>query len=84
MSEMVKMLDGPHKAEAFQILLKSGLYQYLPSLFSERDVLLTSLDYGVSTLNENQMWLLALHFSNTADSAGQLKKWKLPAKKLRH
>lgn len=83
MSEMVKMLDGPHKAEAFQILLKSGLYQYLPSLFSERDVLLTSLDYGVSTLNENQMWLLALHFSNTADSAGQLKKWKLPAKKIK-
>ncbi|GIN92013.1 CCA-adding enzyme [Siminovitchia terrae] len=83
MSEMAKILDGPYKTDAFLILLKSGLYQYLPSLFNERDVLVTSLDYSVSTLNENQMWLLALHFSHTVDSVKQLKEWKLPAKKIK-
>ena len=83
MAEMAKMLEGPYKTEAFKILLRSGLYKFLPSLFNKREVLLAALDYRISPLNENQIWLLFLYLSQTTSTDRELKKWKLPTKKIK-
>ncbi|MFD1707152.1 CCA tRNA nucleotidyltransferase [Siminovitchia sediminis] len=81
--EMMKLLSGPFKKDAFHILLQSGLYRFLPSLFNEEEVLESAMAYPISSLNENQLWVLALYFSNTSEGWRRLKRWKLPAKKMK-
>lgn len=83
MLEMVKLLDGPNKSEAFNILITSGLYKYLPSIFSEKHVIEAAYSYQISSLKEEGMWLLALYLLNNDDYAAQLKCWKLPSKKIK-
>ncbi|VEF47990.1 tRNA cytidylyltransferase [Bacillus freudenreichii] len=83
MVEMVKLLDGPNKSEAFNILFTSGLYKYLPSLFNEKKVIDATMKYQISSLNEDDMWLLALYLADADDHAEELKSWKLPSKKIK-
>lgn len=83
MVEMVKLLEGSYKKEAFHILLDTGLYRYLPSIFNERDVIYSIQKLDISSLNEQQMWLLSLYISHFADSGQHLKRWKLPTKKIK-
>ena len=37
--EMEKLLEGPYRIKALQLLLESGLYQFLPSLLKDRETL---------------------------------------------
>ena len=82
-SEMVRLLEGEYKERALKLALSSRLYAYLPSLLNDGDVLKKSLEYTFESLSEPEMWLLFLALSDHADPASELKKWRLPARKIK-
>ncbi|MEK3886049.1 CCA tRNA nucleotidyltransferase [Bacillus sp. FSL K6-3431] len=81
-AEMQKLLDGKDKRKALEIALKTRIYQYLPSIFNLKQVLLEGLSLPIEQLKETEMWLLFLYLTNADEPISLLKKWKLPAKKI--
>lgn len=81
--EMEKLLGGTYKAEAFSLLLESGLYQYLPSIFTEENLLKDIRTIPLFFLNEQETWLLALDMLNEENKLAALKKWRLPLRKAK-
>lgn len=82
-AEMVKLLDGKYKENALHIILTAELFNYFPALFSHEDLLSEVLSLPIKELNEAEMWLLLLYLENVDEPAAMLKKWKLPAKKIK-
>lgn len=81
-AEFAKLLNGKHKKKAFELLLKTGIYMYLPSLFNKEEVVRSASRLEISSLKENDMWLLALYLSGE-NPVTTLKKWRLPSKKIK-
>lgn len=81
-SEMIKLLDGQNKKKALEVLLSSRLNNYLPSLFNEKQVILNCISYSISSLKEIHMWLLALYIAQEQQPAHELRKWRLPKRKI--
>lgn len=81
-AEFEKLLNGKHKKEAFELLIKTGIYVQLPSLFNQEDVIRSASKLEISALKEHDMWLLALYLSGE-NPAPALRKWRLPTKKIK-
>lgn len=81
-AEFEKLLNGRYKKKAFALLFKTGIYKQLPSLFNQKQVILTASRLEIASLKDLDMWLLALYLSGE-NPATTLKKWRLPSKKIK-
>lgn len=81
--EMEKLMEGPYCVKAVQLLLESGLYQFLPSLLTDREVLEKLIALPIRELSIVEIWSLICLLYNNDDISGLLKAWKLPSKKIK-
>lgn len=81
--EIEKLMDGPYRENALQLLLESGLYQYLPSLMNNRDILEKLIALPIQELSNVEIWSLLCMLSKSDHLADMLKAWKLPSKKIK-
>ena len=82
-AEMTKLLKGKHKEQALELAFSSQLYTYRPSLLNNEQLIRSVLSLPIQALGEIEMWLLFLFMANTDDPSNQLKKWKLPRRKIK-
>ena len=83
--EFEKLLNGINRKSAFEILLDTNLFRYLPGL-SEREVGLRKLaDFDYESLTVDEMWSLLLYLMeiDSEEVEGFLRQWKLPIKKIK-
>ncbi|WP_079509532.1 CCA tRNA nucleotidyltransferase [Mesobacillus jeotgali] len=83
--EFEKLLAGPGRKEAIQLLVKSGIYQYLPGL-DERDSQLISFSSHLTTdLKLEESWVLLLFELGLAQTEIEdfLRGWKLPLQRIK-
>ena len=81
-AEFEKLLSGSFKEVSLRAIERTGLYQYLPGLKDEGQVIETAASLSVNHLTNEQMWVLMLHLSK--DSENFLHNWRLPTKKTRY
>ena len=81
--EMEKLMEGPYRVQAFQLLLESSLYQFLSSLMNDREVLEKLVALPLMELSIVEIWSLLGILNKTEDVSGLLKVWKLPTKKIK-
>lgn len=85
LSEFEKIMNGQNRSKAFELLVSSGLYQYLPGLNSRHDELITLSKRHSNHLGTEEMWTLLLYEvkldSNGIDAF--LREWKLPVQKMK-
>ncbi|MBS4203145.1 CCA tRNA nucleotidyltransferase [Lederbergia citrea] len=82
-AEMGKLLNGKHNEQALFLALNTNLYSFWPSLFNERELIKSLLELPIRQLNELEMWVLSLYYSNTNQPVDLLKRWKLPVRKIK-
>ena len=56
--ETEKLLEGPYRVNALQLLLESGLYQFLPSLFNDKATLEKLITLPIMNLSVIEIWSL--------------------------
>ncbi|MBM4762101.1 CCA tRNA nucleotidyltransferase [Bacillus sp. B15-48] len=85
LAEFEQTLNGPCRSEAINILVETGLYQYLPCLRQYESSLLKLASYSESHLSLEEMWTFLLyHIGFSEEDANVfLRGWKLPVKKLK-
>lgn len=83
-AEMVKLLSGSYKEKAMELALQTRLYTYLPSIFNDEQLIRTLRGYRTELLNETDMWILSLFVAGSEQPIEQLKKWRLPARKMKY
>ena len=84
-SEFEKLLGGMNRAEAFRILLETGMNQYLPGLDGQKEKLRGLLSLDLSSLTKNEMWTLLIYFLKIENDKIEafLREWRLPIKVIR-
>ncbi|WP_062104824.1 CCA tRNA nucleotidyltransferase [Bacillus niameyensis] len=82
-AEMTKLLDGNFKEQALIMTLNTKLYNFMPGIFNQAEVILSCVKLSIEKLNEFEMWVLGLYFSRPSNPTSELRKWKLPAKKIK-
>ena len=58
--EMEKLIEGPYRVKALQLLLESGLYQFLPSLLNDRGILEKLITLPIMELSVIEIWSVTL------------------------
>lgn len=81
--EMEKLMEGPYRVKAFQLLLESGLYQFLPSFMNNKEVLEKLLSLSIMGLSTVEIWSLLGVLHKNEDVSVVLRAWKLPTKKIK-
>jgi len=83
--EFEKLLQGENRKAAFQLLLDSGLFQFLPGMRNQEKALVQMLQYDVEELSLSEMWSFLLCLMEIqVDAADRfLRQWKLPVKKIK-
>jgi tRNA nucleotidyltransferase (CCA-adding enzyme) len=83
--EFEKLLKGENRKLAFQLLLDSGLFIYLPGLQEHEEGLRKLDQFNYEHLSIVEMWSLLLYIMEIQynDAEVFLKKWKLPVKKVK-
>ncbi len=81
--EMEKLLGGPYRVNALQLLLESGLYQFLPSLFNDKATLEKLITLPIMNLSVIEIWSLLCLLRKEDDVSGLLKVWRLPRKTMK-
>ncbi|MGR3764809.1 CCA tRNA nucleotidyltransferase [Rossellomorea sp. NS-SX7] len=81
--EFEKMIGGDHRAKALQLLLTSSLFEQLPGLSGQKEVIqeISGLPL-LKSLNTDQIWLLLSSYID-GSPAEFLKSWKLPSKVIK-
>lgn len=84
-SEFEKLLVGPNRTEAIQLMLQTNLYQYLPCLKDKKSLIQQVLNFDLNQLNLNEMWALLVYCLSLKDHEieGFLRNWKLPLHQIR-
>lgn len=82
-AEMTKLLEGNFKEHALIMALNTKLYHFWPGIFNQEDVIRSCVTLSIERLNEFEMWVLGLYFSRPSNPTSVLRKWKLPAKKIK-
>ena len=83
--EFEKLLNGINRKAAFQILLDTNLFQYLPGLSGYEEELRKMADYDYESLTIGEMWSLLIYLIeiDLKEVEGFLRQWKLPVKKIK-
>jgi len=83
--EFEKLLQGENRKAALQILLDTGLFQYLPGMSNHEKSLARLLQYEVKELSLIEMWSFLLFLIDIPANEAELflRKWKLPVKKMK-
>ncbi len=81
--ETEKLLEGPYRVNALQLLLESGLYQFLPSLFNDKATLEKLITLPIMNLSVIEIWSLLCLLRKEDDVSGLLKVWRLPRKTMK-
>lgn len=84
-AEFEKLLQGENRKHAIQLLLDSGLFQYLPGLRFQEKALAQLLEFEIEQLSIIEMWsfLIFLMEIQTDEAERFLRRWKLPVKKIK-
>ena len=81
--EMEKLIEGPYRIKALQLLLESGLYQFLPSLINDRGTLQKLIALPIRELSIIEIWSLLSVLGKNDNLSSLLNVWKLPSKKTK-
>ena len=81
--EMEKLMEGTYRVKALQLLLESGLYQFLPSLINERKTLEKLIALPIMDLSIVEIWSVLCVLSKNDNLSRLLEVWKLPGKKIK-
>ncbi len=83
--EFEKLLNGINRKSAFQILLDTNLFHYLPGLSRHEEELRKMADFDYESLNIDEMWSLLIYLMeiDLKEVEGFLRQWKLPVKKIK-
>ncbi|WML53870.1 CCA tRNA nucleotidyltransferase [Neobacillus sp. PS3-12] len=84
-AEFEKLMSGPSRKKAINIILETNLYAYLPGLENRKVELTKILSYHCDELNTNEMWsLICFSLMKTGKNAEQfLRMWRLPVKQIK-
>jgi tRNA nucleotidyltransferase (CCA-adding enzyme) len=78
--EFEKLLSGPYRHKAFQLLLLTQLYNYLPMLKGKGEKLHQAISWMNDSLTVNEMWALLLYALQPINERTFFKEWRLPSK----
>jgi tRNA nucleotidyltransferase (CCA-adding enzyme) len=78
--EFEKLLSGPYRHKAFQLLLLTQLYNYLPMLKGKGEKLHQAISWMNDSLTVNEMWALLLYVLQPINERTFFKEWRLPSK----
>jgi tRNA nucleotidyltransferase (CCA-adding enzyme) len=78
--EFEKLLSGPYRHKAFQLLLLTQLYNYLPMLKGKGEKLHQAISWMNVSLTVNEMWALLLYALQPINERTFFKEWRLPSK----
>jgi len=83
--EFEKLLIGSNRKSAFQILLDTNLFHYLPGLSGHEDGLRKMADFDYESLTVVEVWSLLIYLMeiDLKEVEGFLRQWKLPVKKIK-
>ncbi|MFJ7745963.1 CCA tRNA nucleotidyltransferase [Peribacillus sp. NPDC097295] len=81
--EFEKLLAGDNRIKALNLLLESGLYQYLPQFAGQKGNLEKLLLLPLHQLTVTEMWAVILIYTNMKNIEASLREWKLPVKTIR-
>jgi tRNA nucleotidyltransferase (CCA-adding enzyme) len=83
--EFEKLLNGPNRKKALQILVDSGLFLHLPGLKEYREALHRSIQFQIEHLSVVEMWVLLLYLIEIPlrEVDSFLRNWKLPVVKIK-
>lgn len=83
-AEFEKMLTGSFCSKAFQHLVDTKLYKYLPYLENKSKELRDFASYPLTVLKtDTEAWVCLLYITKLYNVAEVLKSWKLPNKKVK-
>jgi len=85
LTEFEKLLVGPSSNKAISILVKTGLFNYLPGLVGKAESFNKMAQCNLSCLSKPELWTLLIHQMglNERKASEFLRQWKLPVKKIK-
>jgi tRNA nucleotidyltransferase (CCA-adding enzyme) len=83
--EFEKLLNGINRKMAFQLLLDTNLFLYLPGLLAHEKELRKLADFDYDHLSTVEIWSLLLHLMDLKlnEVEAFLRQWKLPIKRIK-
>ncbi len=83
--EFEKLLNGINRKMAFQLLLDTNLFLYLPGLLAHEKELRKLADFDYDHLSTVEIWSLLLHLIDLKlnEVEAFLRQWKLPIKRIK-
>jgi tRNA nucleotidyltransferase (CCA-adding enzyme) len=83
--EFEKLLSGPNRKQAIQLILQTNIYIYLPGLAKHGESLKLLLEYKLDKLNKRELWALLLFCLRIEKTKieGFLRDWRIPLKEIR-
>lgn len=84
-AEFEKLMAGENRRQAFNLLLSTELYLYLPSLDKQKENIKRLQSIDLDGLDKNEMWSLLLYFFHLKDKQIEhfLREWRLSLKEIR-
>lgn len=84
--EFEKVLQGKYRSKAVDLLVSTGIYQYLPGLSPYKHQLSEISEKLSINLDLNEAWVLMLHELGLTDKETDifLRQWKLPVQKIKN
>ncbi|MCQ6273901.1 CCA tRNA nucleotidyltransferase [Bacillus sp. V3B] len=83
--EFEKLLQGENRKQAFQLLLDTELFLFLPGLMKHEQALRQLIQYHIESLSTVEVWSLLLYLMDMKQDKVELflRKWTLPVKKIK-
>ncbi|MEH6941581.1 CCA tRNA nucleotidyltransferase [Bacillus sp. JJ722] len=84
-AEFEKLLTGPNVKQAFQLLIETNLFAYLPGLSEKKDSLMKVVQHDLQgELDLDEKWAVLLFYVASLDEIDSfLRAWRLPVKRIR-
>jgi tRNA nucleotidyltransferase (CCA-adding enzyme) len=84
-TEFDKLLSGVNRRQAFELILQTNIYSYLPGLSNQEDSIKLMLTYEVERLSTREMWALLLFCLRVEKKEIEefLRGWRIPLKEIR-
>lgn len=84
-AEFEKLLCGPNAQQAFQLLIETNLFAYLPGFSEKKSSLLEVIQHDLhGELDLDEKWAVLLFYVASLDEIDSfLRAWRLPVKRIR-
>lgn len=85
-TEFEKMLQGPNRKEALELLIDSGTHKYLPGFDGMKEQLTKLLKYDLEMHSITELWVLILTCLDLKEKSAEsfLRSWCLPVKQIKY